>query len=244
MWLNTRAADGAAGLAGGEVHLWLVHLDRIVRDDAWAAALPAARLRAAADVRDATARRRYLTAHAALQVLLAAYAGVPAGELALATGCFGKPRLAAPRRARTLSFSLSHAGDVCLIGLTRAGALGVDIERLDRRGDSDALAQAILSAREHARWRALAAPARRAALLQTWTCKEAILKALGVGLALNPRLCEIEWSGTGARIAALDGPVDGRWSVAPLPAIDARVAAWAAPAGMHPALHAVLDRLS
>jgi hypothetical protein len=64
-----------------------------------------------------------------------------------------------------------------------------------------------------------------------------------VGLALDPRRCEIEWSGAGARIAALDGPVDGHWSLAPLPAIDARVAAWAAPTCLHPALYAVLDRL-
>lgn len=244
MWLNTRPADGAAGLSGLEVHLWQVRLDQIARDGVCVTALPQAQLDVAAAVRDATTRRRHLAAHAALRVLLAAYAGIPASELVIAAGRFGKPRLVAPRSARALSFNISHAGAVCLIGITRATAVGVDIERLDRRGDSNALACAILSARELARWRMLARPVRRAALLQTWTCKEAILKALGVGLAVNPRLCEIEWTSAGACISAFNGVMGGDWSLAPLPAIDGRVAAWAAPIRLRPALYAVLDHLS
>jgi 4'-phosphopantetheinyl transferase len=135
-------------------------------------------------------RARFLAAHALARRVLAVHAGMPAAELGFATLCrrcgatdHGKPRLVA---AGGIEFSLSHSGERVVLALARGVVLGVDVERLKPERDAAALTAAVLSAAEQ---RVVAAlpPARRAlALLRYWTRKEALLKATGDGLAIEP----------------------------------------------------------
>src|SRR3546814_6922343 len=81
-----------------------------------------------------------------------------------------------------LNTSLSHSGTAVAIALTGAGAIGVDIEPASRaRGLLD-LASRICHPIELTALSAMPEPAREAALLRLWVRKEALLKALGVGL--------------------------------------------------------------
>ena len=81
-----------------------------------------------------------------------------------------------------MHFNLSHGGAVALIAVGTAEYLGVDVERLDRLQDADRLAERMLAPTELAAFQTLPAAARNPALLRCWTRKEAVLKALGVGL--------------------------------------------------------------
>jgi 4'-phosphopantetheinyl transferase len=82
--------------------------------------------------------------------------------------------------------SLSHSGSLALCGLKRSGGLlGVDIERcVPRRSGWTALAGFVLHPREQERLAGLDAPERWRGFYRSWTLKEALAKALGVGLAL------------------------------------------------------------
>lgn len=81
-----------------------------------------------------------------------------------------------------LNTSLSHSGTAVAIALTGAGAIGVDIEPASRdRGLLD-LARRICHPIELTALNAMPEPAREAALLRLWVRKEALLKALAVGL--------------------------------------------------------------
>lgn len=96
----------------------------------------------------------------------------------------GAPRLIAGN-ARAPVVSLSHSGKVALCGVAQGGALGVDVERcLPRRCGWAALAARALHPSERARLEALPEPARWRGFYQAWTLKEALAKALGIGLAL------------------------------------------------------------
>jgi 4'-phosphopantetheinyl transferase len=119
--------------------------------------------------------------HALLGRLLAHYGGIGEAPLIARTGR-GKPY--APALAG-LDFNLSHARDHALIGFARGQPLGVDLERVDRKLDAHDLARRFFSKREADALDALGQRERASAFLRLWTCKEAVLKALGAGISFG-----------------------------------------------------------
>jgi 4'-phosphopantetheinyl transferase len=113
---------------------------------------------------------------------LAAYAGVPAEQLAIVRGVHGKPYLATPHD--DLVFSWSHSGDRALLAVARGIAeLGIDIERSRPRSRVLELAKRFFAPSEAVAIGSLPETDRLAAFLDLWTAKEAVLKAHGHGLS-------------------------------------------------------------
>jgi 4'-phosphopantetheinyl transferase len=76
--------------------------------------------------------------------------------------------------------SISHSGDEVLCALGRVRAIGVDIEQVRPRADWNRLSEWVLHAKEKER---IAASGRRwEGFYALWTFKEALAKALGVGV--------------------------------------------------------------
>jgi len=145
-------------LGDDEIHLW-----RIVIDGE-----PSAREVAAAT-------------RAILGTMLARYAGVgDAPEIA--RGPHGKPY--APS-IDGIDFNLSHSRDHVLLAFARRQALGVDLERIDRRLSLEDLARRFFSAGEADALDRIGEAERLPAFLRLWTCKEAVLKAIGQGLSFG-----------------------------------------------------------
>jgi 4'-phosphopantetheinyl transferase len=99
--------------------------------------------------------------------------------------------------------------------------VGVDVEPLGR-GPWLSLPSHVLTAPELRSLDGLAGQARNAAFLRLWTRKEAVLKAAGVGLAVEPRLVAVSGPaeppevlsvpasiGTAARFGLVDLPLPG-----------------------------------
>jgi 4'-phosphopantetheinyl transferase len=118
---------------------------------------------------------------------LATYRGTPAHELAFETGSGGRPELAWSSGAPPIRFNLTHTPGLFAVSLTRRVACGVDAERLSTRAVDDSLLSAVLSPLELARLDTLARNEATAAFHRLWTRKEAVLKALGLGLKVDPR---------------------------------------------------------
>ena len=95
----------------------------------------------------------------------------------------GKPRLVQP--AAQFDFSLSRAGSRLMLAVSSA-PVGVDVERLDRDVEAD-VARIAFAEDERAELDAVPPDARAGAFLACWTRKEAVLKALGHGLAVDPK---------------------------------------------------------
>jgi 4'-phosphopantetheinyl transferase len=131
----------------------------------------------------------------AWRAVLAQYAGVPLSGLALIADAYGKPRLAVPP---SLGFNLSHCGDVALLAIGHGIELGVDVEALRPRPRALQLAQRYFTPDEAAALAILSEDERQQAFYRLWTAKEAVLKALGRGLAfgLNRVGFRLETGGT------------------------------------------------
>ena len=188
------------------IALWWCPLERtdaeMARLSAW---LSPAEHERAARFGTAALQRRWIAGRGALRLLLARTVGIDPGDVALARGTRGRPQLVDASLGG--DFNVSHTLAVALVavarGLPSATRIGVDIEHQDRGVGADRLAPKFLTPREHATLDPLAADARRQRFLRHWTCKEAMSKATGDGLAAPFGRIDVDID-AGPRL--LDGP--------------------------------------
>ena len=135
-------------------------------------------------------RRRFALCRAALRAVLCDRLGCGNGELAFGAFEFGKPFAVLGGEMAPVSFSVSHSGDHGLIAYASEGWLGVDIEERAARADLDGLMEAALSPIEREELASGSEQQRLHGFLRLWTIKEAIIKAVGLGVAID--MAELE----------------------------------------------------
>ncbi|MEV7414857.1 4'-phosphopantetheinyl transferase superfamily protein [Streptomyces sp. NPDC089919] len=184
--------DGARhGPPAGEVHVWATPAVREDQQGALGRCLALLSPQEGERWRRIVPEHRalYASAHAALRVLTAAYAGVRSDEVRFVAGRFGKPYVAGHPALRV---SLSHTAGLSLVAVSRDGPIGVDVERLHPLESPAALQDMVLSRWEAARWPARHPPGEPGRLLTHWACKEAVLKAIGCGLTGDLATVEVD----------------------------------------------------
>jgi 4'-phosphopantetheinyl transferase len=159
-------------------------------------------------------RRGFIAGRWLLRSVLAALTGAEPRSLELQAGRHGKLFLAGHERD-VPCFNLSHSGALVGVALVRDRRVGIDIEAERPLADSALLARRILGPRERARFEALPERAREAALLAAWTRKEAVLKALGTGIAGNLRSIDV-LADAGDCAVVHDAEPRATWSLCPL----------------------------
>jgi 4'-phosphopantetheinyl transferase len=170
-----------------EVHVWRVPLDCGPDVPAQLRSLLSAdELERAARFHFDRDRNRFTVGRAKLRLLLAGYLGLDAANLNFHYGPAGKPELPPPGPP----FSVSHSAGLMLIAVGGPGRLGVDIEEIRPRTQSDSLAGFFAPA-EEAAIRALPLDLRERAFFACWTRKEAWLKGLGDGLSFGLERFEV-----------------------------------------------------
>jgi 4'-phosphopantetheinyl transferase len=131
-----------------------------------------------------------------LRLVLARYLNVPPAEIEIDRSCphcgraHGRPRLGRQHAAATgaIEFSVTHGGDLLVLAFAGGPPVGVDVEPIGAPEDVRAeLLDFTLTAAERVRLREVPAPERIRVFLRHWTGKEAILKALGTGLDVEPQ---------------------------------------------------------
>jgi 4'-phosphopantetheinyl transferase len=111
-----------------------------------------------------------------------------------------------PASGGELYVSVAHGGGWVVISVTALAPVGVDVEPVARDLDVDGLAAQVLAPAERDVLDGiLAAEARRRALLMWWTRKEAVLKATGDGLRIDPRDVVLSPSDALPRLLAFAG---------------------------------------
>jgi 4'-phosphopantetheinyl transferase len=101
--------------------------------------------------------------------------------LEYATGTFGKPYV----DGSLCQFNISHSSDSLAIAVSLS-QVGVDIER-KRYVNPHQLARACMSEAERADLSLMSEPAALEYFFRIWTAKEALLKAAGLGLQIDPK---------------------------------------------------------
>jgi 4'-phosphopantetheinyl transferase len=171
-------------LAADEVHVWRIALNRPIEDFEGLRNLLAPEEISRADrFRFEKDRRRFVIVRGLLRLILGRYLDHEPSQLRFDYSDYGKPALAAAQNASGLRFNLSHAHEMALVAVTRDRHVGIDLEHIRPIPEVEQLAERFFSPQENELVRALAGSEKLEAFYQTWTCKEAYIKARGEGLS-------------------------------------------------------------
>lgn len=179
-----RVPDGTLVLSSEDAHLWRIDLDLDPPDLRTLASTlsPAEQARAARFFR-AIDRDHFTAARGALREILGRYLAIEPRAIEFSYNPYGKPALAYDPDANALTFNLSHSGGIALLAVTKARAIGVDLEQMRDDFASLEIAKRFFSSRETAALETLPPEEQTSAFFHCWTRKEAYIKALGEGLS-------------------------------------------------------------
>jgi len=128
------------------------------------------------------AARHFALGRALLRAALAEATGRSAREWCFGRLPGGRPAAAGSHSPEAPRFSLSHTPGLVVCLVCPGAQTGVDVECEDRTVPALPLARRFFAPHEAAWLAELPDPARRRRFLELWVLKEAVLKALGVGL--------------------------------------------------------------
>ncbi len=146
-------------------------------------------------------RRSYVIIRGVLKRLLSHFSGVGEKEIAFDCGKNGKLFLSSDP---DLQFNLSHAGEAFVIGLTRGREIGIDMEHLDRSLNISKLEAYLFTTEELQQFHNMEHSYRQEAFINSWTRKEAILKATGDGLTQPMNTLDVAFTKDGHCLLATD----------------------------------------
>lgn len=160
-------------------------------------------------------RHRYLITRALTRTVLSRYTSVPADQLVFASNEFGKPHIANESGLnQAISFNITHADNLILIGVTRDSALGIDTENSQDREISQDLAEYSFATEEVADFLAQPVEYQQQRFFEFWTLKESYIKARGMGLSIPLKQFSFRLrhkEGVEFAIDALQNDVPERW---------------------------------
>ncbi len=128
-------------------------------------------------------RRDFIVARALLRILLGHYLQREPDRIQFSYGSYGKPFLVG-EDLHALRFNLSHSDGLVVYAVARGREIGIDLERISERVDTDDVAKHYFSPNEVAALRALPQSLQSRAFFSCWTRKESYLKAQGDGLSV------------------------------------------------------------
>ncbi len=176
---NWRELPERPSLPAGEPQLWLAWLDEESPDSFRGFLSEDERLRAGR-LRGPRGADRFTVGRGILRSILGRYLSHRPNELVFAYGSNGKPTLAGGLQGQ-LSFNVSHSGSLAVLVIASGLEVGVDVEEVHPVSNLDATASIFLSPDEFAEFKALPINAKPERFFTLWTCKEAVLKAIGSG---------------------------------------------------------------
>ena len=229
-WSDLRSQDAGAARIGAGVPLVIVDDVRGRRpgDGFDRALFSPAELERAARMRFAVNRAEFLGARGIVRTVLAWHVGLAPHAIRFEGPRHEKPRLL-DRACADIDVSVAHADGRIACAFLRNGAVGIDVEAIDRRiGDTLALAARVFSPAElEALDRSPRADLDRL-FLRVWTRSEAVLKALGFGLSMPMDGFDVlRWTGSNVEDISpvqVDGQGFACQSVRPAPDLELAIA--------------------
>jgi 4'-phosphopantetheinyl transferase len=185
-----------------EVQVWRARVSRCV-GDGWRAILSTGEQERADRFRVAEDRQRFTVTRALLRTILGHYLRVAPQTLRFRYSEAGKPSLAAWPHTE-ITFNVTHSEDCALLAFGMGLDVGIDVEHLQLERNVVDLAKPLFSPSDYRELLTMTETARKKTFLQVWTRKEALGKALGVGIALPPGAYENAAAGSEWSICDID----------------------------------------
>jgi len=208
----TKTTSLELGPPGG-VQIWIIRLDLESRQTnqfvPWLSSDEVARSERFLRPED---RNRYVICRAALRGVIAAHLGVPPGEVSFDYGEYGKPKLSGSMGCDGLNFNVAHSRDLGCIAVGWGDDVGIDVEAIRSLNNLDVMIEKTLTSTERQYVLGVPENERLRMFFRHWTLKEAVVKAIGMGLQCPLREIELDLCEPG-RIVRLPSlvPTDRRF---------------------------------
>lgn len=189
-------------LRADDVHIWRARLDvnpAVLRG--LSRTLAPEEVERARQFRFVHHRSLFVAARGILRHILSNYVRTAPQALLLRSDANGKPFM--PQDECGVRFNVSHSGTWALYAVARH-EVGIDIEQIDPRLATPAVAVRVFTSGELAEWHALPVSTRSRFFFDCWTRKEACLKGRAEGLLLPLNELEV-WSAEDKSRSLLNG---------------------------------------
>jgi 4'-phosphopantetheinyl transferase len=144
-------------------------------------------------------RISYVAAHALLRESLSRRVDLPPERWAFRPGPRGKPEIGGAEGSLGLAVSLSHTRGFAVCAVSDGGQVGVDVEHAHRKPPLR-ISESCFAPAERRALDGLPESDRPGRFFEYWTLKEALLKAIGLGLAYPLDRLSFELGAGGPRI--------------------------------------------
>ncbi len=171
----------------------------------------------AGKIQDSDARALFINGRLLLRHCLAPRLGCAPSDLRFTIARHGKPALCAVAHPGAMvAFNVAHCCDRIVIAIAAEGRIGIDVERCDRLLAWRSLSRRFFADSEYQALLRLPEPLQRTAFIRTWVRKEALMKALGSGIAGGLRRFQLHISTTAPpQLKAVGADDDqSQWSLA------------------------------
>ena len=191
-----------------EIHVWKVFLDfPSVHLQGMSDVLEKGELERARGFRHRHDGDRFVMRRGLLRHILAGYLGIDPGAIGFHYNYYGKPALAEPEE--DIDFSVTFSYQWALFAFAIGRKIGIDIEQVCSFTKVIPLVRQIFSKREVAILENLSETSQLEAFFRYWVCKEAYVKAKGVGLSIPLNQFEIILeSGRPSHVLKSEGPTN------------------------------------
>jgi 4'-phosphopantetheinyl transferase len=217
-------------LRSGEIHVWSITVaDWLPLLATLGATLQREERERAARFRFERDRCRFTLCRGLLRTLLGNYMSLDPQDVEFRLGPHDKPELASSATPR-LEFNLSHSDEAALFAFAAGRRVGVDVERIHSRADVNGLAQQVFTPAEIEKLSITPEQEKEDLFFTLWTQKEALIKAVGLGLSAPLREITVGEGlipvGDGGAVGLIHR-FDAQWSLLSLPTKDGYKAALA-----------------
>lgn len=178
------SADSSTGEISHQVHVWAISLANLVETE----------LNYLNSICDATEHQKadrfifdrdryaYLAAHGLVRFALSEYDSTYSPcEWSFHTGPHGRPEIDT-HLGSYLRFNLSHCATRVVCVVSKIIDCGIDVEPIKRANDCNTLIEHCLTAKEKEWVTSIKTELQGGRFIQIWTLKEAVTKAVGLGL--------------------------------------------------------------
>ncbi len=168
-----------------ETHIWVADLDQ------WnlscfetVQALPETEAKKAGRFRFETHKNRFIKGRFMLRSLLGMYLDIDFYDQEFHANRYGKPAVHKVHDDKSIHFNISNSENIYVCAFSQNSDIGIDIEKIHDLPDMDRIMAASFSEEEIRKLNSLPEPNRRRTFFKYWARKEALLKAMGVGLSI------------------------------------------------------------
>lgn len=167
-----------------EIHIWVVDLDLWNLSCLEAVqALPESEAKKAGRFRFETHKNRFIKGRFMLRSLLGMYLDIDFYDQEFHANRYGKPAVHKFHDDNSIHFNISNSENIYVCAFSQNSDIGIDIEKIHDLPDMDRIIARFFSEDEKRRFCSLPLPGRTNTFFKYWTRKEALLKAMGMGLS-------------------------------------------------------------